>query len=200
MKCEREFRDFLHLYRHEKICNSIQIPEEKFLGGYKHLKLIVFERLECYGIHVEECSCYFRDFIVFDCESVLQPISTSSDPPKKKQKRQWTSVHLPVSVVMTATFMPEDPETGYPRSECIVSRDPSVIVSEFLTKFMAWRTRIVNDTKKRYKPYLTRLSKLIVDYQSKENALLEEFAWLTEQEQQDSDCQPVVWFRSLIKD
>ena len=65
---------------------------------------------------------------------------------------------------------------------------------------MAWRTRIVNDTKKRYKPYLTRLSKLIVDYQSKENALLEEFAWLTEQEQQDSDYQPVVWCMSLIKD
>ena len=42
VKCERDFRDSLHLNRHEKICKSVQIPEEKFVGGYKHLKMTVF--------------------------------------------------------------------------------------------------------------------------------------------------------------
>ena len=116
----------IHLNRHEKICKSVQIPEEKFVGGYKHLKMTVFERLESYGIPVPDSYCH--DFIVFDCESILQPIS---EPTVKK--RRLTAKHVPVSVAMTATFMPDD-INGFPRTECIVSRDPSVLVSEFLAK------------------------------------------------------------------
>ena len=138
VKCERDFRDSLHLNRHEKICNSVQIPEEKFVRGYKHLKMTLFERLESYSIPVPDRYC--RDFIVFDCESILQPISETS-----VKKR-----HVPVSVAMTVTFMPDD-VNGFPRTECIVSRDPSVLVSEFLAKLMVWRTLILEKTKKKYK-------------------------------------------------
>ena len=199
VKCERDFLSAFSLGRHEKICNSI--PEEKFVGGYKHLKLTVFERLESYGIHVDLVDRYCRDFIVFDCESILQPIkNNSSEITGKKQKRHWTAVHLPVSVAMTATFMPEDPETGYPRTECIVSRDPSVLISEFLTKLMGWRTRIVDEARKRYKPVKTKLKALIADYQAKENAILEELTSLTEEDLQKSETKTVVWCRSLIKD
>ena len=195
VKCERDFRDSLHLNRHEKICNSVQIPEEKFVGGYKHLKMTVFERLESYGIPVPDRYC--RDFIVFDCESILQPISETV------KKRRWTAKHVPVSVALTATFMPDD-DRGFPRTECIVSRDPSVLVSEFLAKLMVWRTRIVEETKKKYKPVTSKLNKLIADCQVRENAILEE---LTQgQESQDlqniskQDYEPVLRGRSLIKD
>ena len=125
MKCERDFRDSLHLHRHEKICTS-GIPKEKFVGGYKTLKMTVWERLESYGISVPDRYC--RDFIVFDCESILQPIPTATNT----AKRRWTAEHVPVSVAMTATFMPQDPVTTYPKTECIVSRDPQQLVTEFL--------------------------------------------------------------------
>ena len=200
VKCERDFRDSKHLSRHEKICNSVQIPEERFVGGYKHLKMTVFERLESYGISVVDRYCH--DFIVFDCESISQPISEETSV----KKRRWTAKHVPVSVAMMATFMPDD-VNGFPRTECIVSRDPSVLVSEFLAKLMVWKTRIVEEAKKKYKPITSKLNKLIADCQTKENAILEELTQETGlQESQDlqniskQDYEPVVWCRSLIKD
>ena len=194
VKCDRDFRDSLHLHRHEKICTS-GIPEEKFVGGYKQLKMTVWERLESYGISVADRYC--RDFIVFDCKSILQPIHTTSN----SAKRRWTAEHLPVSVAMTATFMPQDSYTKFPQTECIVSRGPQQLVTEFLAKLMAWRNRIVEETKKKYKPAMAKLNQLIADTISRENALLEE---LTLQESEDllnkQDVEPVVWCRSLLKD
>ena len=129
---------------------------------------------------------------MFDCESILRSISETS-----VKKRHWTAKHVPVSVAMTATFMPDD-MNGFPRTECIVSRDPSVLVSEFLAKLMAWRTRIVEEAKKTYKPVTSKLIKLIADCQAKENAILEELTQETDLEKQDYE--PVMWCRSLIKD
>ena len=194
VKCERDFRDSYHLHRHEKICTS-GIPQEKFVGGYKTLKMTVWERLESYNISVPDRYC--RDFIVFDCESILQPIPTATNT----AKRRWTAEHVPVSVAMTATFMPQDPVTTYPKTECIVSRDPQQLVTEFLAQLMDWRNRIVNEARKKYKPAMTQLSQLIADNVIRENALLEE---LTLKQSEDilnkQDVEPVVWCRSLLCD
>ena len=189
VKCERDFRDSFNLHRHEQVCKSKQTPEEKFVGGYKKLKMTVFERLESYGISVLDRYCC--DFIVFDCESILQPISDNI----VGKKRRWTAKHVPVSVAMTATFMPDD-SRGFPQTERIVSRDPQQLVTEFLAKLMAWRTRMVEEAKKKYKPAISKLSKLIADCQGRENAILEE---LTEDDV-PKNLEPVVWCRSLIKD
>ena len=155
VKCDRDFRDSNNLHRHEKVCTS-GVPEEKFVGGYKKLKMMLWERLESYSISVPDRYC--RDFIVFDCESILQPI-----PDETTAKRRWTAEHVPVSVAMTATFMPEDPTTHFPQTECLVSRDPQQLVSEFLARLMDWRKRIVEETKKKYKPAMTQLKQLIAD-------------------------------------
>ena len=194
VKCERDFRDALHLHRHEKICAS-GVPEEKFVGGYKKLKMTLWERLESYGISVPDRYC--RDFIVFDCESILQPIPT--DTATNSAKRRWTAEHVPVSIAMTATFMPQDPVTTYPQTECIVSRDPQQLVREFLARLMDWRKRIVEETKKKYKPVMTQLKQLMADTISKENALFEE---LTQQEDDQAveNGETLVWCKSLVKD
>ena len=193
VKCDRDFRDSSNLHRHEKICAS-GVPEEKFVGGYKKLKMTLWERLESYGISVPDRYC--RDFIVFDCESILQPILNNEG---ETAKRRWTAEHVPVSIAMTATFMPQDPVTTYPQTECIVSRDPQQLVREFLARLMDWRKRIVEETKKKYKPVMTQLKQLMVDTISKENALFEE---LTQQEDDQAveNSEPLVWCKSLVKD
>ena len=201
VKCERDFRDSSNLHRHEKICTS-GIPEEKFVGGYKTLKMTVWERLESYGISVPDRYC--RDFIVFDCESILQPIPTDNNNDNNSAttaKRRWTAEHVPVSIAMTATFMPQDPVTTYPQTECIVSRDPQQLVTEFLARLMDWRNRIVNEARKKYKPAMTQLSQFIAGTVTRENALLEE---LNLKQSEDilnkQDVEPVVWCRSLLRD
>ena len=201
VKCERDFRDSDSLHRHEKICTS-GIPQEKFVGGYKTLKMTVWERLESYGISVPDRYC--RDFIVFDFESILQPIPTDNNNDNNSAttaKRRWTAEHVPVSIAMTATFMPQDPVTTYPQTECIVSRDPQQLVTEFLARLMDWRNRIVNEVRKKYKPAMTQLSQFIADTVTRENALLEE---LNLKQSEDilnkQDVEPVVWCRSLLRD
>ena len=119
-------------------CGMLSVSHTNFVTGIfegKHLPGYIYGNTSIVSMHRTSKGNYYEDQLCFfrclayhklqtigspypRTESVLQPISTSSDPPKKKQKRQWTSVHLPVSVAMTATFMPEDPETGYPRTEC----------------------------------------------------------------------------------
>ena len=177
----------------KKICSS-GVPEEKFVGGYKKLKMMLWERLESYGISVPDRYCH--DFIVFDCESILQPIP---DNEGETAKRCWTAEHVPVSIAMTATFMPQDPLTKFPQTECIVSRDPQQLVTEFLARLMDWRKRIVEETKKKYKPVMTQLKQLMADTISKENALFEE---LTQQEDDQAveNVEPLVWCRSLLQD
>ena len=95
--------------------------------------------------------------------------------------------------------MPQDPVTHFPQTECIVSRDPQQLVREFLARLMDWRKRIVEETKKKYKPVMTQLKQLITDTISKENALFEE---LTQQEDDEAveNGEPLVWCRSLLRD
>ena len=208
VKCDRDFKDAFHLHRHEKICKS-GVPEEKFVGGYKKLKMTLWERLESYGISVPDRYC--RDFIVFDCESILRPIP---DNEGETAKRRWTAEHVPVSIAMTATFMPQDPLTKFPQTECIVSRDPQQLVREFLARLMDWRKRIVEETKKKYKPVTLELKQLMADITEKENALFEELSQqqdLQDLQQQDlppylsdlpksGNVEPLVWCRSLLQD
>ena len=196
VKCDRDFRDSSNLHRHEKVCTS-GIPEEKFVGGYKKLKMTLWERLESYGISVPDRYC--RDFIVFDCESILQPISNNNAiSDETTAKRRWTAEHVPVSVAMTATFMPEDPITHFPQTECIVSRDPQQLVTEFLARLMDWRKRIVEETKKKYKPAMTQLKQLIAENVMKENALFEELQ--QSEDLENVSYEPLVWYKSLLKD
>ena len=61
------------------------------------------ERLQHYGIEVNPEDRYYEHFIVFDCESILRKTE------EQQQARKWTAEHIPVSIAMSASFLPTNP-------------------------------------------------------------------------------------------
>ena len=142
MKCEQDFRTVINLNRHEAVCDGYQTC---VCGGFKKLWPTLFECLQHYGIEVNPEDRFYKHFIVFDCESIL-----SKTEEQQGQARMWNAEHIPVSIAMSASFLPLDPETGFPSTECVVSNSPEELVKEFLCLLMEWREPLLMHLNEKY--------------------------------------------------
>ena len=144
MKCEQDFRTPDHLARHETVCDGDTATKPVFVGGFKKLLPTLLERLQHYGIEVNPEDRYYEHFIVFDCESILRKTE------EQQQARKWTAEHIPVSIAMSASFLPLNPNTGFPSTKCVVRSSPEELVKEFLRLLMKWREPLLMHLNEKY--------------------------------------------------
>ena len=149
MKCDQDFRTSEHLARHEAVCDGETATKPVFVGGFKKLWPTLFERLQHYGIEVNEEDRYYEHFIVFDCESILASTEEQDDT-EKERGRKWPAEHIPVSIAMSASFLPLNPKTGFPSTKCVVRSTPEELVKEFLRLLMKWREPLLMHLKEKY--------------------------------------------------
>ena len=117
------------------------------MGGFKKLWPTLFERLQHYYIEVNEEDRYYEHFIVFDCESIL---AKTDDTDTEQRGRTWAAEHIPVSISMSASFLPLNPKTGFPSTKCVVRNSPEELVKEFLCLLMKWREPLLMHLKEKY--------------------------------------------------
>ena len=144
MKCEQDFHTAWELNRHETICDGDTATKPVFVGGFKKLWPTLFERLQHYGIEVNPEDRYYEHFIVFDCESILKKTE------EQQQARKWTAEHIPVSIAMSASFLPLNPKTRFPSTKCVVRSSPEELVKEFLRLLMKWREPLLMHLNEKY--------------------------------------------------
>ena len=137
MKCEQDFHTCWEQNRLETVCSGDMPTKTVFVGRFKNLWPTLFERLQHCGIEVNPEDCYYEHFIVFDCESILS--KTDDTEGQQQQARKWTAEHIPVSISMSASFLPLNPNTGFPSTKCVVRSSPEELVKEFLHLLMKWR-------------------------------------------------------------
>ena len=147
MKCDQDFHTSEHLTRHEAVCDGETATKPVFVGGFKKLWPTLFERLQHYGIEVNEEDRYYEHFIVFDCESILE---RNTDATEQERGRMWQAEHIPVSIAMSASFLPLNPKTGFPSTKCVVRSSPEKLVKEFLRLLMKWREPLLMHLKEKY--------------------------------------------------
>ena len=144
MKCEQDFHTAWELNRHETVCDGDTATKPVFVGGFKKLWPTLFERLQHYGIEINPEDRYYEHFIVFDCESILRKTE------EQQQARKWTAEHIPVSIAMSASFLPLNPKTGFPSTKCVVRSSPEELVREFLRLLMKWREPLLMHLNEKY--------------------------------------------------
>ena len=144
MKCEQEFHTAFNLNRHETVCDGDTATKPVFVGGFKKLWPTLFERLQHYGIEAYPEDCYYKHFNVFDCESILRKTE------EQQQARKWTAEHIPVSIAMSASFLPANPNTGFPSTKCVERSSPEELVKEFLHLLMKWREPLLMHLNEKY--------------------------------------------------
>lgn len=105
--------------KHEKICETK--VKLRYVGGYYHNPLTIFEQLESYGIMTPLYKRWFKEFIVFDMEAMLEPISVNST-----EKLMWTHKHHPISVAICSNV------EGFDVPHCIVNADLDELVPQMV--------------------------------------------------------------------
>ena len=153
MKCDQDFRTAWELNRHETVCDGETATKPVFVGGFKKLWPTLLERLQHYGIEVNEEDHYYEHFIVFDCESILskeRQDDNTEDQQQQERGRKWPAEHIPVSISMSASFLPLNPKTGFPSTKCVVKSTPEELVKEFLSLLMKWREPLLMHLKEKY--------------------------------------------------
>ena len=68
-KCGKSFSSFKSCGRHEKGCSDL--CKHEFPGGFCDQTQNTFQKLENYGIEINDCNNFFDHFIVYDFETIL---------------------------------------------------------------------------------------------------------------------------------
>ena len=69
---------------------------------------------------------------------------------EQEKGRKWTAKHIPVSISMSASYLPLNLKTGYPCCKCVVRSTPEELVKEFLRLLMKWNQLILIHLKEKY--------------------------------------------------
>ena len=85
-KCGKSFSSFKSCGRHEKGCSDL--CKHEFPGGFCAQTQNTFQKLENYGIEINDCNNFFDHFIVYDFETIL-----SKTEIKKTKNLQYTNKH-----------------------------------------------------------------------------------------------------------
>jgi G:T-mismatch repair DNA endonuclease (very short patch repair protein) len=117
--CKTIFKRKDHWKNHEKSCdNKIKL---NYVGGFYSPTPTIFEELENYGISIPLSERKFEEFVVFDMEAMLTPISLH---PTKKLS--WTHEHIPISVALCSNV------DGFTEPICIVNDNCDELVGEMV--------------------------------------------------------------------
>ena len=115
--CHRHFKHVNNMKRHQLKCSGQ--TSYRFPGGFYSSPKTIFDKLAEQGIHVQER--FFKWFIVYDFEAMLEPIKESNS-----EKLAWTQRHVPISVSICSNV------PDYTEPHCIVELDVEKIVAEMV--------------------------------------------------------------------
>ena len=156
--CKRIFKRKDNWKVHEKKCeNKLDL---KYVGGYYSPPQSIFEELENYGISVPLSKRFFREFIVFDMESMLLPISE-----KTSEKLYWTHQHIPISVGICSNV------DGFTAPRCIVNENVDMLIQEMVEYFKTIQEKIQAEKLVKFSSEFEQLSKLITEYKEKKEEI-----------------------------
>ena len=135
-KCKRFFDRADSCNRHELTCDDS--ARRKYPGGFYSSKKNVFEQLLEFGINVAEQDRYYKDFAVYDCESMLVPDNQPAGP-----QTTILSKHHPISVSVCSTLSRSP--------ECHVSEKSEDLVDFMMVYFNQIQQRVKRMMIARYK-------------------------------------------------
>ena len=115
--CKKIFDQACHYKRHLHTCSGVTKP--KYPGGFKKVSPKLFDKMEMFGIHVDEADRINPYFAVYDFESILEPIHEFSGSNTK-----YFQNHKPVSVSVCSNL--EDKS----EPQCFVNEDVTELVRE----------------------------------------------------------------------
>jgi len=150
--CSKLFRRKDALKRHENSCETKR--RLRFVGFFFKPKLTIFEELEDYGIHVAQANRFFKDFIVFDLESMLSVVDERST-----DKLLWTRRHNPISASICSNH------TDFQSPYCIVNENTNTLVNEMVWYMRIIRTAIYHSKKRTLGRYFIELDELITHWE-----------------------------------
>jgi len=151
--CTRLFKRKDCLRLHENCCESKR--KLCFVGGFLRPKLTIFEELQDYGINVPHSNRFFREFIVFDFESMLSVVNERST-----DKLIYTHMHIPVSVSVCSNFK------DFQKPICIVNENMAVLVNEMVNYMRIIRLGIYHHKKQTLTRHFTELDILILQWEN----------------------------------
>ena len=143
-KCKRFFDRADNCNRHELTCDDS--ARMKYPGGFYSSKKNVFEQLMELGINVTEQDRYYKDFAVYDFESMLVP-----DNKPAGLQTTIISRHQPISVSVCSTLSRSP--------ECHVSEKSEDLVDFMMTYFNIIQQRVKKTTMARFKQVFDILEK-----------------------------------------
>jgi G:T-mismatch repair DNA endonuclease (very short patch repair protein) len=150
--CSKVLYKKYHYERHETNCETKQTLH--FVGGFHKQKATIFEELDYFGIHVDEEKRFFKEFIVFDMESILKPLKN-----KRSEKIVWTHEHCPVSVSICSNH------EEFKKPYCIINPDIDVLVKDMVTYMMTITLAIQRDKVEAFEEYFEALDDLIYEWE-----------------------------------
>ena len=107
--CGKLWKEAGQLHRHEKTCELG--VNYKYVGGYYHPHLTVFDELEDAGVDVAEEFRYYPYRATFDFECYF----SKDDLPADTAKVTWKATHIPLSVSLCSNI------PGYTEPICLVT-------------------------------------------------------------------------------
>lgn len=89
--CHRHFSIIKHVKRHQRTCTGK--TKRKIPGGFYSNPKSVFDKLDQFGIYVEDKDRLYEWFLVYDFEFILVPMKI-----KNNDNLEYTKHHVPISV------------------------------------------------------------------------------------------------------
>lgn len=118
--CHRHFSIIKHVKRHQRTCTGK--TKRKFPGGFYSNPKSVFDKLDQFGIYVEEKDRFYEWFIVYDFEFILVPMKI-----KNNDNLEYTEHHVPISVSICSNV------NEYTAPHCIIEPNADDLVKKMVT-------------------------------------------------------------------
>ena len=147
--CKRIFRRRDNWKNHEKKCeNKLDLC---YVGGFFSSPKTIFEELEDVGISIPSEKKYFKEFIVFDMEAMLSPVSIRSS-----SKLYWTHNHIPISVAVCSNV------DGFTSPFCIVNENTDELIQEMVEYMKEIAEKVKQEKIKLFEEENEKLSEIIL--------------------------------------
>lgn len=156
-ECQYCFRLFTRRWnsiRHERSCGSA--CKFIFPGSAVRYPASIFDRLEYVGIVVPESACYATDVVVYDFESILEPVeSVEGAAGVKEKKEKMVHIHKPISVSVACSVDKQ--------AVCIIEPRTDLLINQMLQEFERSRLKCVERAQTKWGHYLQELKVLITN-------------------------------------
>ncbi|KAL4233639.1 hypothetical protein ACF0H5_008321 [Mactra antiquata] len=168
--CSKLFSSNYKCNIHKQKCNAktkINLP-----GGYYSLPKIIFEKLEEYGIIVEQKDRHFPWFITYDFESLLlQETDVISS-------QKWHTTHKPVSVSICSNV------EGFETPKFILDDNTDSLLSQLISYMYEISEKVYSLSQMKWRHVLDQLNKLDEEWDNK---------YTNENENQQYDDKPEIF-------